>query len=209
MGRMDYDFIRYLPGMEKISRQGQIYPQRVYASPGWSYLRTFEFNMLLTADTATDFDNMHLCIPMQIKNNSNAANDIVDDLMIVNNFFVQFVTEIDIRRYGNDIRILSTNNNVDVYRYSDAMLKYMLDDALKTYEETLYSIKVVKPANNFDGCPNNTDNSRTDVNLNDRIDKFHNLLGKKKDLQNTLKIFNRFKGTLMQITNSPYMFLFI
>ena len=177
---MDYDFIRYLPGMEKISRQGQTYPQRVYASPGWSYLRTFEFNMLLTADTATDFDNMHLCIPMQIKNNSNAANDIVDDLMIVNNFFVQFVTEIDIRRYGNDIRILSTNNNVDVYRYSDAMLKYMLDDALKTYEETLYSIKVVKPANNFDGCPNNTDNSRTDVNLNDRIDKFHNLLGKKK-----------------------------
>ena len=176
---MDYDFIRYLPGMEKISRQGQTYPQRVYASPGWSYLRTFEFNMLLTADTATDFDNMHLCIPMQIKNNSNAANDIVDDLMIVNNFFVQFVTEIDIRRYGNDIRILSTNNNVDVYRYSDAMLKYMLDDALKTYEETLYSIKVVKPANNFDGCPNNTDNSRTDVNLNDRIDKFHNLLGKK------------------------------
>ena len=180
MGCMDYDFIRYLPGMEKISRQGQIYPQRVYASPGWSYLRTFEFNMLLTADTATDFDNMHLCIPMQIKNNSNAANDIVDDLMIVNNFFVQFVTEIDIRRYGNDIRILSTNNNVDVYRYSDAMLKYMLDDALKTYEETLYSIKVVKPANNFDGCPNNTDNSRTDVNLNDRMDKFHNLLGKKK-----------------------------
>ena len=177
---MDYDFIRYLPGMEKISRQGQIYPQRVYASPGWSYLRTFEFNMLLTADTATDFDNMHLCIPMQIKNNSNAANDIVDDLMIVNNFFVQFVTEIDIRRYGNDIRILSTKNNVDVYRYSDAMLKYMLDDALKTYEETLYSIKVVKPANNFDGCPNNTDNSRTDVNLNDRMDKFHNLLGKKK-----------------------------
>ena len=177
---MDYDFIRYLPGMEKISRQGQIYPQRVYASPGWSYLRTFEFNMLLTADTATDFDNMHLCIPMQIKNNSNAANDIVDDLMIVNNFFVQFVTEIDIRRYGNDIRILSTNNNVDVYRYSDAMLKYMLDDALKTYEETLYSIKVVKPANNFDGCPNNTGNSRTDVNLNDRIDKFHNLLVKKK-----------------------------
>lgn len=60
------------------------------------------------------------------------------------------------------------------------MLKYMLDDALKTYEETLYSIKVVIPANNFDGSPNNNDNSRADVNLKDRIDKFHNLLGKKK-----------------------------
>ena len=83
---MDYYLIRFLPGMEKISTQGQIYPQRVYAAPGWSYLRTFEFSMLLTADTAIDFDNMHLCIPMQIKRNSNAANDIVDDLMIVNNF---------------------------------------------------------------------------------------------------------------------------
>ena len=35
-GNMDYDLIRYIPSMVKISRQGQIYsvhPQRVYASP--------------------------------------------------------------------------------------------------------------------------------------------------------------------------------
>ena len=59
-GSMDYDPIRYLSGMAKISRQGQIYsvhPQRLYASPGWSDLRTFEFNMLLTAYTATNFNN--------------------------------------------------------------------------------------------------------------------------------------------------------
>ena len=69
-GSMDYDLIRYLSGMAKISRQGQIYsvhPQRLYASPGWSDLRTFEFNMLLTADTATNFNNIHLYIPIQIK----------------------------------------------------------------------------------------------------------------------------------------------
>ena len=69
-GSMDYDLIRYLPGMAKISRQGKIYnahPQRVYASPNWSDLRTFEFNMLLTANTRTNLKNMHLCIPMQIK----------------------------------------------------------------------------------------------------------------------------------------------
>ena len=49
-GNMDYEVIRYLPGMTKISRQGQIYSvhlQRVCASPNWSDLRTFEFNKLL------------------------------------------------------------------------------------------------------------------------------------------------------------------
>ena len=51
-------------------QQGQIYSvhlQRVYASPGWTDLRTSEFNMLLTADTATNFNNIHLCIPMHNK----------------------------------------------------------------------------------------------------------------------------------------------
>ena len=49
--------------MPKILRQGQIYsahPQRVYASPNWYDLRKFEFNMLLTADRATNFNKMHL-----------------------------------------------------------------------------------------------------------------------------------------------------
>ena len=63
---MDYGLIRYLPGMAKISRQVQIYnmdPQRVYVSPNLSDLRTFVFNMLLTADTSANFNKMHLCIP--------------------------------------------------------------------------------------------------------------------------------------------------
>ena len=137
--------------------------------------------MLLTADTVTHFNNMHLCIPLQIKKKSNEANDIDDGLMTLNSFFAHFVTGIDIRRYGNDIRILPTNNTVDIYRHSDAMLKHMADDALKTYDITLlYIKKTVKLANNIDRRPNNTSNSRTDNNLDDRIDKFHDLLGKKK-----------------------------
>ena len=60
--------------------------------------------MSLTADTATNFNNMHLCIPLQIKKKTNAANDVDDGLTTVNNFFVHFIKEIDIRRYGDDIR---------------------------------------------------------------------------------------------------------
>ena len=69
---MGYGLVRYLPGMTKISRQGQIYsmdPQRVCISPNLLDLRTFAFNMLLTADTSANFNKMHLCIPLKIKKN--------------------------------------------------------------------------------------------------------------------------------------------
>ena len=115
------------------------------------------------------------------KKKTNTASEIDDDFMTVNNFFAHFRMEIDIRRYGDNVRILSTNNNVDIYRYSDAMLKHMPGDALKIYDKKLlYSKKAVKLANNVNRRPNNTDNSRTDDNLDDRIDKFHDLLGKKR-----------------------------
>ena len=51
---------------------------------------------------------MHLCIPLQIKKSTNTDADIDDDFMTVNNFFTHFIKEIDIRRYGDDIRILPT-----------------------------------------------------------------------------------------------------
>ena len=57
------------------------------------------------------------------------------------------------------------------------MLKHMPDDALKTYDEILvYCKKAVKLGNYVHRHPNTTDNSRID----DRIDKFHDLLGKKR-----------------------------
>ena len=56
----------------------------------------------------------------------------------------------------------------------------MPDGALKTYDKTLlYSKKAVQLANNVDRRPNNTGNSRTDDNLDDQINKFHDLQGKK------------------------------
>ena len=59
-GNMDYDLIRYLPSLVKVSRQGKIYSihsQRVYASPGWSDLRIFDFNILLTVNTVNNYGN--------------------------------------------------------------------------------------------------------------------------------------------------------
>ena len=101
--------------------------------------------------------------------------------MTVNKFFTDFIIkQFDTRRYGDNIRILPTNITVDIYRYSDAMLKHMPDGALKTCDKTLYCKKAVKLANIVDRSPNNTDNSRTDDNLDDRIDQFHDLLSRKR-----------------------------
>ena len=53
-------------------------------------------------------------------------------LMTVNNFFAHWIREIDIKRYGDKIPILPLINAVDIYKYSDAMLKFEEDDVLKT-----------------------------------------------------------------------------
>ena len=45
--------------------------------------------------------------------------------------------EIDIKRYGDDIPILPQTNTVEIYKYSDAILKHMESDALKTFQNDL------------------------------------------------------------------------
>ena len=63
------------------------------------------------------------------------------------------------------------------------MLKHMPDKELETYENTLlYSKRPVKlPNNNSRGLNNNSNtNNRTDDNLTDPLDKFSNLISRKK-----------------------------
>ena len=52
--------------------------------------------------------------------------------------------ELDIKRYGDDIPILPLTNTVEIYKYSDAILKDMKNDALKTVQnDLLYANKKV------------------------------------------------------------------
>ena len=89
-----------------------------------------------------NFRNVHLIFPMKIKKITNNATNLDATLMTVNNVFVHWIKEIDIKRYGDEIPILPLINTVDIYKYSDAMLKFEEDDALKTYHHhLLYSKK--------------------------------------------------------------------
>ena len=125
-----------------------------------------------------NFHNVHLVFPMKIKKSTNNATDLDATLMTVNNFFAHWIKEIDIKQYGDEIPILPLINTVDIYKYSDAMLKFEEDDALKTYQHhLLYLKKKVKLPTGKGRRIHHTTNDahackRTNDNLADRIDKF-------------------------------------
>ena len=83
---------------------------------------------------------------------------------------------------GDDTPILPTTNTVEIYKYSDAILKHMPKNALAVIENDLsYSRKKVKlptgkdRRNEHTAAGEDADN-RTDENLNQRITKFQNQL---------------------------------
>ena len=93
-------------------------------------------------------------------------------MITVNNFFGHWFTDIDIRRYPDDTRILPTNNSVDIYQYSNAQLKYLPKKVVKALLKTmLYSNKPVCLDNDVDRRPNNSndDDKCTDPNLTYQI----------------------------------------
>ena len=90
------------------------------------------------------------------------------DLITVNNLFGHWITDIDIRRYPDDTRILPTNNNVDVYQFSNSKLKYLPKDSVATLLKSfLYLNKAVYLDANVDRRLNNNDdiNKRSDPNF--------------------------------------------
>ena len=59
------------------------------------------------------------------------------DLITANNFFAHFVKEISITKYGSDKELILTFLPYVLYQYSDAMLKHLPTDVLKTIEMML------------------------------------------------------------------------
>ena len=96
----------------------------------------------------------------------------------VNNFFTHWIKEIDIKRYGDDMPILPLTNTVDIYRYSNKLLKQMPKNTFNQYKMICYTAKKkVIIDNNTDKRDHHTSKGenaahRTDKNLTDRIAKF-------------------------------------
>ena len=128
--------------------------------------------------------NFHvlLVFPLKIKKKTNTANNIATTATTVNNFFAHWIKEIDIKRLGDDTPILPTSNTVEIYKYSDAILKHIPKEALEVIEnDLLYSRKKVKLPDGEARRKKHTAaggdaTERTDDNLDERIKKFNTQL---------------------------------
>ena len=183
-GKISYNMLKYIPGLAKIAYQGQLHStetKRKFVDDSYKNKRVIEFNVQLTANHYTNFQDVHLCSPIKITPATSEDNDITTGTILVNNFFAHWIREIDIKRYGDDMPILPLTNAVDIYRYSDELSTHMPKDPLKTIQnDLLYSKdKVVIYGDNNDRpayyTPTNaTARNRTDENLTDIIAKFQN-----------------------------------
>ena len=184
-GEAEGGLLRYLPGLALPLYQGQIkgtIEKKAFADDTYKDLKTAEFTIQLSANQYMNFHSVHLVFPLKIKKKSNNSNNIATTAITVNNFFAHWIKEIDIKRLGDDTPILPTTNTVEIYKYSDAILKHIPKDALGVVEnDLLYSKKKVKlpdgEARRKKHTPQNGDaDERTDDNLDERIKKFSSQL---------------------------------
>ena len=59
------------------------------------------------------------------------------NVITINNFFCHWSKEIDARHYPDDVKILPTNNTVEIYQYAAQQLKHLPSKSLNDIRETL------------------------------------------------------------------------
>ena len=78
---------------------------------------------------------MTIVLPIYFNKSTDKNADV--DAVTVNNFFSRWLKEIYIRRYPDDVRILATNNTVEVYNYIAQQIKYIPTKSLDDIKETI------------------------------------------------------------------------
>ena len=117
--KADGDLSRHFPNILPVTRQVQIageLPRKAYTSVTYLDKKQLEFVLDLTANTYTNYSSMEICLPMKFTKKTNKAQQMDAQMITANNFFRHWFTDIDIRRYPDDTRILPTNNSIDIYQ---------------------------------------------------------------------------------------------
>ena len=68
-GEADASLARYIPGLTDVLRQGQLYSinaKKAYAAQTYVDQKTLEFNVILAANTYTNYSSMCVVLPIQI-----------------------------------------------------------------------------------------------------------------------------------------------
>ena len=89
------------------------------------------------------------------------------------------IKEISITKYGNDKQLIPTFSPYEIYQSSDAMLKHLPKDSLKKIKKGCFMTTAVyynKTTMDRRTRNSNTANDITDLNINERLQKFNNQL---------------------------------
>ena len=107
-GQADEDLSRYYSNILPITRQSQIageLPRKAYASETYTDKKQFEFRIEMTANSYSNYSSMLVCIPIKFTKESTKTMALDANITTVNNFFGHWFTNIDIRRYPDDMNI--------------------------------------------------------------------------------------------------------
>ena len=128
--------------------------------------KKLELTIELTVNTYSNYSTMLVCIPIKCTKRTSKTAQLDANMITVNNFFGHWFTDIDIRRYPDDMNILPTNNSVNIANCSNAQMKYLPEKSVKIFlKNMLYSNKPVYLDADGTRRANSTDDDRTDPNL--------------------------------------------
>ena len=81
---------------------------------------------------------MEIVLPNQFVKKLAKTTQLDADLMPVNNFFCHWFTDIDIKRYPDDVKILPTDKTISIHDYTNAQLKYLPKDSIKKIKKIFF-----------------------------------------------------------------------
>ena len=93
-GTYDADIAKYIPGTLDLVYHGMLEDtgtKEKAAHFSYKNMEQLDFQIMLTDNYYANPNSMHLCFPMTVKQLSNEANDIDNDLITVNNFFAHLI----------------------------------------------------------------------------------------------------------------------
>ena len=179
-GKADGDLIRYIPNLVPVTRQDVIKgiePREAYAAETYVDKRTIDFTIKLAPNTYTNYATMEIVFPIWFVKQTDKDAQLAATLMPVNNFFARWITDIDIKRYPDDLRILPNDKTLSVYDFANAQLKYLPNDSVKKIQKPfLYSNLPVSLDAGVERRQHANANAgkRSDQNLAWRIANLHN-----------------------------------
>ena len=109
--------------------------------PSYNDLETFDFQLLLDKNLYTNLNSAHFVFSNKTLKKSDINADTGADLIAVNNFFVHWIKEISITKYGTNKELTPTMTPQEICQYSDAMLKHLPAKFLKVIENDLLCSK--------------------------------------------------------------------